>query len=444
MPQNQSVLIIGSGAREHTISHAYEKSPSVSKIIVAPGNDFIAFNRKKEVLIDKNCSLKDPQSILEIAKKYKPDLIDVAQDDALAAGTVDLLRNNNFQTFGPTKAAARIEWDKQWSRDFMQRHNIPTPHFKTFSDELSAKRYAQEQYAKDPKMLLYIKATGLCAGKGAIKASTLHEAYAAIEKMKSFGDAGKTFLIEQGLKGEEFSYYAISDGQSYKLFKSAQDHKTIFNFDEGNQTGGMGTVSPVNITKGRENEIEQELISKALQGMQHESLPYQGILYLGGMVVNNKPFNIEYNARWGDPECQVVLPGIETDYFELVSACIQQRLNSISLSQDNKTRACVIGASRGYPDDYSSVKGKRIFGIEEAIQLPGVTIFGAGIEVKGNICYAYGGRILSVVGEGSTLREARKRAYEAISLIHVEGNNLHYRTDIGWRDIERELNSKNA
>ncbi len=440
MTQYLSVLIVGSGAREHTISQAYEKSSQVDRLIITPGNDFIAYGRQKEVIADKECSLKSPESILRVVKKYKPDLVDVAQDDALAAGAVDLLQESGFQVFGPTRNAARIEWDKRWSREFMQRHQIPSPNFRYFYSESPARDYVQQLYSEEPTKLLYVKAAGLCAGKGALKSRSLEEANRNVEKMKEFPDgADGVFLIEDGLTGEEFSYYAISDGKNYYIFKSAQDNKTVLNFDEGDQTGGMGAISPAMITESITNEIDEQLISRAISGMVSEGIPFKGILYLGGIVAEGRPMNIEYNARWGDPECQVVLPSLETDYVDVVMACLEGRLKEVDIRQDNKTRVCVVGASRGYPNDYSKARGKGIYGLEEAMKMDGIAIFGAGVNVRDGKFYANGGRLFSVVAEGNDILEARQRAYSAIAGINIEGNNLHYRTDVGWRDVERFL-----
>jgi phosphoribosylamine--glycine ligase len=403
-----------------------------------PGNDFAAFGRKKEVVREKSVSLKDPQSILAAAKLHKPDLIDVCQDDALAAGTVDLLKANGFAAFGPTKAASRIEWDKQWSREFMRRNRVPMPQFRYFEEAAPAKEYVKALYGTDPSRVLYIKAAGLCAGKGALKATTEAEAFARIDQMASFGEAGRVFLVEEGLVGEEFSYYAISDGAHFRFFKSAQDNKTVDEFDEGDQTGGMGAVSPAKVAQEMREEIEHAQVGRALDGMANEGIPYVGILYLGGIRVDGKPQNIEYNARWGDPECQAVLPSVQSDYAELVLACLDGSLDRVTLLQDDLTRGCVVGASRGYPNDYSAVKGKRIFGLEEAAAHKGVTVFGAGISGKEGHWTANGGRLFNVVGEGRDVLEARQRAYAAIACIGIEGNNLHYRTDIGWRDVERQ------
>ncbi|RKZ31288.1 phosphoribosylamine--glycine ligase [bacterium] len=441
MSNKMTVLIIGSGAREHTISCAYEKSPQVEKIIVAPGNDFIKYHRQKEVLTDNRCGLKDPESILDIARKYKPDIVDVAQDDALALGTVDLLTENGFRVFGATRKASRIEWDKRWSREFMRKYDIPAPGFRYFDSEKGAEEYAESLYDNEPGKLVFVKASGLCAGKGALKATNVVEAIEKIKQMKKFGEAGRVFLIEDGLRGEEFSVYAISDGNAYYIFKSAQDNKTVSNFDEGAQTGGMGAISPAIVTRNIATEVEDRLISKAIEGMDKEGAPYSGILYLGGVVVDGRPMNIEYNARWGDPECQVVLPGVETDYVDIVTAVIENRLGEVDIREDDKARVCVVGASRGYPGDYSDVKGKRIFGLEEAMNMEGVTIYGAGVAVDGTNFYANGGRLFSVVAEGADILEAKRKAYCAIAHVNIEGNNLHYRTDIGWRDVERYLKS---
>ncbi|MEK6842267.1 MAG: hypothetical protein AABX84_00470, partial [Nanoarchaeota archaeon] len=269
-----TVLIVGSGAREHVISEAYEKSPQVEKCIIAPGNDFIAWKREKEVIIDGNCSLKDPSSILILAKKYKPDLIDVAQDDALASGTVDLLQKYGFITFGPTWKTAKIESDKCWSKKFMRRNKIPTSEYRTFHGPFLAQLYVRNLFKENPNRIVYIKASGLCGGKGALRATSLEQTLERIEQMKDFGKAGKVFLIEQGLEGEEFSYFAISDGENYKVFKSARDYKLAFDNDQGGQTGGMGSVSPTKITNGGiDEEIQRQFVSKAIKGMKKERNP---------------------------------------------------------------------------------------------------------------------------------------------------------------------------
>ena len=418
-----SVLIIDSGARGQVLFHAYLKSPEVNNVIISKKTDL--------------------SSILETAKKHSPDLIDVAQDDALDSGAVDLLQNKGFRVFGPSKNAARIESSKLFSRRFMQRHNISCPDFEPFNSKQRAIDYISYLYSQDPNKLVFIKADGLCKGKGVLKCTTLAEAKANIRKIKTFGDSGRIFLVENGLTGrevEEFSYFAISDGKTYKVFKSAQDNKTVFNFDQGPNTGGMGSNSPALVTSGLEKRIESEFISPVIEGMEKEGNPFVGILYLGGILVDGNIFAIEYNARHGDPEIQVYLSGVG-NYFHLVNACLDERLDEVKVEDDSKTRVCVVGASRGYPNDYSQVKGKRIYGLDKAMKIPGVLVFKAGVDVEGEIFYANGGRLFSIVAEGKNILEAKQKAYSAMGYISVEGNNLHYRTDIAWRDVQRVLKS---
>ncbi|MDH5404704.1 MAG: phosphoribosylamine--glycine ligase [Candidatus Heimdallarchaeota archaeon] len=431
-----TVLIIGAGAREHVISRAYEKSSIVSKIIISPGNDFMKINRDKTIIIDPNSNLNDAESFLRIANKYQPDLIDVAQDNALAVGTVDLLQQNGYMVFGPTKAASRIEWDKAWSRNFMKKYGIKTPHYDVFDTEEDGIEFINSLYQKNQNSVVYIKASGLCAGKGALKSESLEQAKVNIRSMKEFGEAGKTYLIEEGISGEEFSIYAITDGHTFYVCKPSQDNKLSHNFDEGFQTGGMGAIAPTSIIDGFIEDISNNFIKPVIEGMKQENHPYIGIIYFGGIVTNNKILTIEYNARWGDPECQVVLPGIQTSYAEIVLACLNGKLDELKIEEDNFVRVCVVGTSKGYPNDYSQVKGKQIFGLND--KRNDIELYSAGIQILNNKFVANGGRLFSIVGKDYSLIKAKQAAYNAISGLAIEGNNLHYRTDIGWRDIERE------
>jgi len=442
--ESLTVLVVGKGAREHVLSEAYEKSSHVKKIIIAPGNAFMTHRRDKEVLIDDECSLNDPDSIVRVAQRYKPDMVDVAQDDALASGAVDLLTSYGFNAFGPSMRAAKLESDKPWSRFFMKANQIPSPWSEAFDlfDEhhlKTAKTLLTGLYDENPNLLLYVKAGGLCAGKGALSATSLEQALERIEQMKQFGEAGQKFVIEEGLVGEEFSCYAITDSNSIYIFKSAQDNKRALNFDMGEQTGGMGAVSPALVTAGIEDKIRREQFLPVIKGMKDIPLGYQGMIYLGGITNNGKIKNIEYNARWGDPECQVVVPGIKTDYVDIVQAVLRQDLGRLKIEEDDKVRVCVVGASKGYPDDYSDVNGKQIFGVNDAMSMEKVSVYGAGIAMVEGKMYAQGGRLFSIVGEGADIIEAKQNAYAAMACISIEGNNLHYRTDIGWRDVERVL-----
>ncbi len=431
-----TVLIFGAGAREHALAKAYLKSDLVSRVVVAPGNTWM---KRDGIQVDRSCSLKDAESMLKVALKYSPDLADVAQDDALASGTVDLLLDNGIPAFGPTKAAARIEWDKSWSRDFMKKYGIPSPKFKSFDDPNIAKSYVKELYSVNPDSYVFVKASGLAAGKGALAAHTLQEALECIDRMKTFGKAGEIFVIEEGLVGEEFSFYAICDGTNYIPLMSAQDHKRLLDHDRGPQTGGMGVVAPTGLTSSLEDKISENFIHPVLEGMKKEGHPYVGILYFSGILVDDQIFSIEYNARWGDPECQAILPGLKTDYYSLVKKALDGNLGEIQVEFDGKTRVCVVGASFGYPQDYSDVKGKLVYGLEA---LHDVELFSAGLGDMDGRTVANGGRLFSVVGEGDNVLSARKIAYGAISTVAIENNLLHFRTDIGWRDVLRHFKSQ--
>lgn len=430
------VLIVGGGGREHTLLSQYRKSSKVKKIFAVPGNGLMGFKSVKEIVSYPNIKSTDKKSIWEVVAREKIDLVDVAQDEPLAGGMVDFLEEKGVKAFGPTRKASQIEWSKEWSRNFMKKYNLPIPHFAVFLSPNKSKDYIKRL----PEGALFIKASGLAAGKGAIRAGDKKDALKAVDKMKDFGEAGEKFLIEECLDGEEVSVYALCDGENFKILKAAQDNKPVNNFDEGPNTGGMGSNAPALVVENTEIMKKiRYIIKKTIEGMQKEERPYKGVLYLGLIIDKKKqPKIIEFNARWGDPEAQVILPGIKNDYVDTAIACIKGSLNKIKLLEDSKTRVCIVGASRGYPGDYSEVKNKEIFGIEKALKIEGVTIYGAGVKREGKRFFANGGRVLNVVGDGKDIIEARSRAYRAISLINIEGNRLHYRTDIGWRDVERK------
>ncbi|MDP2649759.1 MAG: phosphoribosylamine--glycine ligase [bacterium] len=456
------ILIIGSGGREHALAEAYSKSTEVKKVFVVPGNDLMNYTNKK-VEIFPNIKSTDYEGILSLAKKLKVNLIDVAQDDPLALGFVDKLEKEGFLVFGPKQKSAEIEWNKDWARNFMQKYNFPNPIFKSFNNEQKAIDYINSL----PEQVLYVKASGLAAGKGAIRTNNKKGAIEAVKSMKQFGKSGEIFLIEHCLTGEEFSLFAICDGKNYKIVKAAQDHKTVFEKDQGPNTGGMGCVAqPKIVDKKILKEVEEKIIRPFLLGMTKEQRDYCGILYIGGIVTNPPVFDlleselprsrrpeglrpewaggdikiIEFNARWGDPEAEVIIPSIKTDYLKIALAVIKKELDIVKINFDNKIRISIAGCSSGYPDDYSSAKGKEIFGLLDAMKLKDIKIFGAGVKRQGKRFFANGGRIFHLVAGGKDIREARQKAYNAMSLIYIEGNNLHYRTDIGWRDMERQVN----
>lgn len=432
-----NVLVIGQNGREHALAVTYAKSNKVNKVVMTPGNGLTDFSNDK-IKNYPDVGMFDFEKIVQVAKKENIDLVDVAQDDIIAKGYVDKFTKLEIKAFGPSQIASQIEWDKKWSRDFMVKYKLPIPHFKSFNNRKEAIAYVE----KNPQQLLFIKASGLALGKGVIRADNKQQAIQAIKDMSRFGKAGETFLIEEGLVGEEFTLFAICDGDNYVITKSSQDHKTIYNGDKGPNTGGVGSVAPtLALTASMIRIIEATIIEPTIDGMKKEGRPYKGILYLGGIITENGIRIIEFNARWGDPEAEVILPSIQTDYVDAVEAVLEKKLDQLEIKFDEKVRISVAACSKGYPEDYSAAKGKEILGLLDAMKMPDITIFGSGIKRNGNKFFANGGRIFYVVAEGENIVDARKKAYNAMKLISIDGDNLHYRTDIGWRDIQRLENS---
>jgi len=431
MVEMVKVLIIDSGARGHALAKLYRMSSKNPEVVVAPGNHGMI---DEGITIYQSASLKDANSILKAAQELKPDLIDVAQDDALAAGTVDLLKKHGFRVFGPTQKAARIESNKEWSRQFMARAGIPRPDYGTFNNgDTQSIAYAMSLLANSKTV--FFKASGLYAGKGVIPATDEETARAALKELGKMGDASQRFLVEDGMVGEEFSYYAIVDGKNFKFFKSAQDNKRVWDGDKGPNTGGMGANSPALVTKGLENRIERDIMERAVEQMIKDGTPYTGILYLGGMVDKNRNIKVvEFNSRWGDPECHTILPGIQSDYYDLVNAAIDGKLNETELVEDDLTRVCVIGASVGYPGPYP--KGKKV--LIDSDQFPkGTDVLFAGVKREGEYLVTNGGRVFSIIGKGQDVIEARQRALQAMTHCKIEDDGLHHRKDIAERDVKR-------
>lgn len=438
-----TVLVVDGGGRGSALVDKYSQSKHVGKILAVPGNDLMKINTDKPVRIYPQLETTSIKEILEICESEKVSLVDVAQDNAIEVGLVDLLLKNNFLAAGPTKNAGQIEWDKAWAREFGERHKIPQPKFKICKTEKEGVDYLQHQ----PNQAWFVKASYLAEGKGALPAKDNKEAIKRVKEIKRFKNAGRVFLIEEWLKeedglAEEFSTFIFSDGNNYKIIGSAQDHKRVNNFDEGENTGGMGCSSPpLILTPDLLKKIKIEILDKVIYGLKKEGRPYKGVLYLGGMLIKQKnklaPYVIEFNARWGDPEAEVILPGLVIDLFEAGLAISSGNIKDLQVKNDGKARIVIAGASKGYPRNYQNVRGKQIYGLNEARKIDGVKIYGAGIKEDDGKYLANGGRLFYIVGEGKSVIEARKKAYEAMSLVHIEGNNLHFRTDIGWRDIER-------
>jgi len=433
-----NVLIIDGGGRGSVLVEKYSQSKTVKNIFAIPGNSSMAINSKKSVKIYPDLKSTDANEIIKICNQENIDLVDVAQDNAIAIGLVDELIKNNIQVIGPTKNAGQIEWDKSWSRDFMEKYKIPSPLYKVFYNKEEGFNFL-DQKNNQP---WFIKASGLAEGKGVIPANNNQEAKDAIKQMTNFGASGETYLLEDWLVGEEFSAFAVIDGKNFKILGFAQDHKRVNDSDQGPNTGGMGCVSnPLIVSKDVKSQVEV-IFQKTVDGLIKEKRPYKGILYLGGMVVGKKVFIIEFNARWGDPEAQVIIPSIKTDFMKINRAIIKGRINKLKIIIDNKTRVVVAGISKGYPVSYENVKGKQVFGLEKIIKSEEVKLYGAGIIIKDNKFFANGGRVFYLMAQGKDIFAARKKVYKNLELITIDGNNLHFRTDIGWRDIKRLRDGK--
>jgi len=433
MNKRNVVLVVDGGGRGAALVHKYSLSTYVSKIIAIPGNDLMQINSSVSVKTYGRLKTTSVKEILEICRKEKVDLVDVAQDNAVAVGLVDELNKAGIKAVGPMKNAGQIEWDKAWAREFMEKYAIPHPKFKICKSQKQGIDFVRKHKAS-----WFVKASGLAGGKGVIPATNTKEAISGIKQMKKFDSAGNTYLLEEWLIGEEFSAFAFSDGLNYQIVGFAQDYKRVNDGDLGGNTGGMGCVSNPLVVNAKIRKQTEQIITKTLNGLKKENRPYKGVLYLGGIVVKDKVYAIEFNARWGDPEAQVILPSIKNDLYQISEEIIAGNIKKLKIKQDKKVRVVIAGVSKGYPGDYSKVKGKKVFGIKKVQKIPGIKIYGAGIikKVGGNYL-AQGGRLFYIVGEGKTVIEARRRVYHAMSKMSVEGNNLHFRTDIGWRDVER-------
>jgi phosphoribosylamine--glycine ligase len=421
------------GGRGGALAHVYSRSPQVKGIIAVPGNDLMHLNVREGVRFERYPAKLVEENARQIAEllRGKATMVDVCQDDIVKGGGVNFLREMGMPVVGPTKEAGRVEWDKPWSREFMRECGIPHPEFHTFHCEADGIAFIRAHEGRQ----WVIKAAGLALGKGVYVTSNSQEAEDGVRAMKKFGSAGETYLIEERLVGEEFSTYAVSDGEFHKILGSAQDHKPLLDNDEGPNTGGMGCgSSPLVLTPDIMTQVDV-VLDKTFKGLAARGHPYTGVLYLGGMVVGGKVQVIEFNARWGDPEAQVVLPGLKTDLVDVSRAVIDRRIQELNLEFDNKVRIAIALASRGYPE--SSTKGKEIFGIDDARAQPGVTIYGAAVKRVDGHDYTDGGRLFYVVGEGSDVNYAREVAYGAMDRITVEDGAAQFRNDIGSRDVAR-------
>lgn len=441
MSKRNIVGIVDARGRGATLARMYERSPHVDGVVVIPGNDMIQAMARKPTEVDTRIALTDVDAISQKFHELGVTLASVDQDIALSAGVSDRLREDGIPTIGPSRAASQIEWSKAEARRLGTHAGIQQPEYAVFrGSEDAALKYldthGDEGFA--------IKADGLAEGKGVFVAKTPEEARRAIQEIRQrHPQAARTFLVESLATGEEFSTFFASDGvperEHIKILGHAQDHKREGNNDTGENTGGMGCSTPPRLmTPTLELFVENE-IQKMMKELNKEGKPYEGIGYYGGMFdpANKVINNIEWNARWGDPEVQVVAPGITSDMYELAMAIVNKNLDKYKLTTDSLSRVVVAGASRGYPRNYDSVKGKQIFGLDEVMEMDGIELYGAGVKVVDGKHFASGGRLFYIVGEGVDIVAAREKAYGAMARVFVEGNNLHYRTDIGWRDVKR-------
>lgn len=420
------VLVVGGGGREHALIRKIKESSKVDEIFCTPGNGGISYDAKCF-----DVSATDIDGVVDLAKKLSVDLVVVAPDDPLVAGMVDALNDAGFKTFGPRANAAIIEGSKVFSKELMQKYDIPTAEYKVFDNANDAIEYIKEKN----EFPTVIKADGLALGKGVIIPENLDDAVAGVKEImedKIFGASGNNIVVEEFLTGPEVSVLAFTDGKCVKPMVSSMDHKRALDGDKGLNTGGMGTVSPnPYYTEEVAAECMDKIFMSTINAMNQEGRTFKGCLYFGLMITPKGPKVIEYNCRFGDPETQVVLPRLKTDIIDIFEAINNETLSELDIEWSEKACACVIMASGGYPKSYK--KGVEITGLTLG-QLDGVTVYHAGTKIENDKLVTSGGRVLGVTALGDSLADALKKSYEAVENIHFD--NAHYRKDIGKRALE--------
>ena len=421
------VLVVGSGGREHALCWAIAKSPLCDKLYCAPGNAGIA-----GIAECVPVGAEDIAGIVRFAKDSNVDFAVVGPEMPLVAGLVDALEKAGIKAFGPSAAAARIEGSKGFMKDLCARYDIPTAAYGRFDEPDQAKEFILRQDTR-----VVVKADGLAAGKGVIVCHNENEAYAAIDHImieSAFGEAGAEVVIEEFLEGEEASFFALVDGERVLPLASAQDHKRAHDGDEGPNTGGMGSYSPAPVvTEDLTKKIMERIIDPTVAAMRAEGHPYKGLLYAGLMIKDGEPKVLEFNARFGDPECQPLLMRLKSDLLPALVACADEKIDSVDLEWYDDAALLVVMAAQGYPGYYP--KGSEIRGIEDADALDGVVVFHAGTKSDDGRIIADGGRVLGVTARASTVAEAQKLAYDAVD--RIDWPEGFCRRDIGWRAIDR-------
>ena len=423
-----NILILGSGGREHALAWKMAASPLADKLYCAPGNAGIA-QEAECVALD----VADHKAVIAFCKANKIDLVVVGPEVPLCAGIVDDLEAAGVKAFGPGKWAARLEGSKGFTKDLCKANKIPTAAYERFKGVAAAKDYVRNKGAP-----IVVKADGLAAGKGVVVAETVAEAEAAIDMMfgGGLGERAWEIVIEDCLVGEEASFFALCDGETAIQLASAQDHKRVGDGDKGPNTGGMGAYSPAPIMTAEMNaRVMDEIIQPTVRAMKAMGAPYKGVLFAGLMITKDGPQLIEYNVRFGDPECQVLMLRLMSDLVPALLAARDGQLKNFDLRWYPDAALTVVMAAKGYPGNYK--KDTRIEGLDAAAQIEGVEIFHAGTRADGDHIVASGGRVLNICARGKTVRDAQSRAYAAVDLIKWPDGFC--RRDIGWRAIEREI-----
>ncbi|RUO40181.1 phosphoribosylamine--glycine ligase [Idiomarina aquatica] len=423
------VLVVGGGGREHALAWKAAQSPKVDEVFVAPGN---AGTATEQGLQNIDINAEDVDGLLAFAQQQAVDLTIVGPEAPLVAGIVDRFTEAGLAIFGPTAAAAQLEGSKAFSKDFLQRHNIPTAAYQNFTDRDAAKAYVRQQ-----PLPIVIKADGLAAGKGVIIAETLEQADSAIDDMLAgnrFGEAGHRVVIEEFLQGEEASFIVMVDGKDAVAFASSQDHKARDNGDKGPNTGGMGAYSPAPVVTPTVHDwVMQHVIKPTVDGMAAEGHPYTGFLYAGLMIAEDGSAKVlEYNCRFGDPETQPIMMRLQSDLVELCQLAINGELKQTPVAFDNRAAVGVVMAAGGYPESYN--KGDVITGIPAATE--DSKVFHAGTAIKDGQVVTSGGRVLCCTALGDNVTQAQQRAYQLVQ--QIQWDNVYFRTDIAHRAIARE------